>query len=171
MGLVQIYTGPGKGKTTAALGLGFRALGHGFNVAVIQFLKGRDDSGEVLMAAHTPGFSITRFGSAAFVDKSNPGEEDRREARRGLEFAHSLLDGGACDLLVLDEINVALDFGLLEEKEVLELMEKGSLKGDLVLTGRNASPALIEKADLVTEMKEIKHPFTRGMTARKGIEF
>ncbi len=123
MGLIQVYTGSGKGKTTAAMGLALRALGQGMKVAIVQFMKGQDDSGELRMAEKLEGLTIFRCGRPSFVDRSNPGEEDRQEAHRGLEKARALLEEGECGILILDEINVAHYFGLLEEIEILELME------------------------------------------------
>jgi len=171
MGLIQVYTGPGKGKTTAALGLALRALGHGMKVAIVQFMKGQDDSGELQMAEKLEGFVFFRFGSPSFVDRENPDAADRLEAHRGLEKARELLECGHYDILILDEVNVALSFGLIDESEVLELMEKERGATELVMTGRNASLEIIRRADLVTEMALIKHPYDSGITARKGIEY
>ncbi|MDQ7821769.1 MAG: cob(I)yrinic acid a,c-diamide adenosyltransferase [Candidatus Eremiobacteraeota bacterium] len=172
MGLVQVYTGNGKGKTTAALGLCLRALGHGLKVCLIQFMKGaRDCYGESLIAPSLEGLTVFQFGRAELVARDNPSPADFEEARAGLLEAQRQLKGRGCDLLILDEINVAVDFGLLGLNEVLSLIEEKPEDIELVLTGRNAPREIIEKAQLVTEMREIAHPFRKGVGARKGIDY
>lgn len=170
-GLVQVYTGNGKGKTTAALGLALRAVGHGFKVAMIQFLKGWDFYGEIASSALLPGFKLLRTGRAEFVDKENPHPDDLKEARRGLELAKEALLSGEYDLVILDEVNVALHYGLVELKDVLELIEAKPLGVELVLTGRYAPRELIDRADLVSEVVEVKHPYREGVPARQGVEY
>jgi cob(I)alamin adenosyltransferase len=170
-GKIQVYTGEGKGKTTAALGLAFRAAGHGFRVMIIQFMKGEDKTGELLAAEKlAPWLTIKPMGRSGFIAKGYPAPEDLALAAKALDFAKEVTLGGAYDLLILDEINVALDFGLLPVEAVLDLIQKKPDSLELVLTGRNADPQIMEKADLITEMKNHKHYFTQGVPDRKGIE-
>jgi cob(I)alamin adenosyltransferase len=166
-GLVQVYTGEGKGKTTAAFGLALRAAGWGLRVKVLQFLKGRK-SGEVA-AAERAGIAVEQFGTAEWVNLESPTEADRQRAQAGLAAAREALDD--VDLLVLDEANVALSAGLLQLDQVLALLEARPQGVEVVLTGRGAPAALLARADLVTEMRQIKHPFQSGAAAREGIEF
>ncbi|HWI41419.1 MAG TPA: cob(I)yrinic acid a,c-diamide adenosyltransferase [Verrucomicrobiae bacterium] len=169
-GLVQVYTGNGKGKTTAALGLAFRAAGRGLRVLVLQFMKGGGPYGEHLAAEKlAPLLTIVPTGRAGWVDRENPAE-DRALAREALAKAEQEIASGAFDLVVLDEINGAVSFGLLEVEQVLDLMRHKPPQVELVLTGRNADPRVIEAADLVTEMTEIKHYYRQGVPARIGIE-
>ena len=182
-GLVQIYTGHGKGKTTAALGTAFRAVGQGLRVCVIQFLKGGWKSGERAAAARlAPELEIHAFGAAQWGDRSKasadtpwwelpPSEEDRSQAGEAMEFARGVITGGEWDIVVLDEVFGALARGLISLDEVLGLIRTRPTEVELILTGRDAPPEVIEAADLVTEMAEVKHPFQRGINARKGIEY
>ncbi|MFX0168249.1 MAG: cob(I)yrinic acid a,c-diamide adenosyltransferase [Candidatus Hodarchaeota archaeon] len=169
-GLVQLYTGNGKGKTTAALGLGLRAAGHGFKVYMIQFMKGQINYGELEAVKHIPNFTIRQFGRPDFVDKSKPDPQDVEFARAALAHAKSIIEEGKVDFLILDEVNVALDFGLISTEETIKLIKSRPPTMELILTGRYAPPALIELADLVSEIKEIKHPYQKGIPARKGVE-
>ena len=170
LGMVHVYTGDGKGKTTAALGLGLRAAGHGYRVLMIQFMKGKINYGELMAAKGIENFDIVQFGRPDFVDKEDPAEEDIRLAQEGLAFAREATRYKKCDLLILDEINVAVEWGLITVDEVLKLMRSKPADMELVLTGRYAPEEFLERADLVTEMKELKHPFQKGKLARKGIE-
>ncbi len=170
-GLIQVYTGNGKGKTTAALGQGLRAVGHGMRVVVVQFMKGSPSYGELTASSFLPGFKIFQVGRHEFVDKQNPDPVDVAMAQDGYRLAQRILLAGECDMLILDEINVALDFGLLDWHQVKELVGLKPPQLDLVLTGRYAPPALLEMADLVTEMVEVKHHYQAGVQARAGIEF
>ncbi len=169
-GLIQVYTGNGKGKTTASLGLALRACGHGYKVGMIQFMKKDESYGEVQAAKFLPGFSLFQFGRNVFV-KRNPDKIDIELAKEGLMFAREVMQKKEYDILILDEINVALDYGLLDEGEVLEFLDEKPSEVELILTGRYAKDSIIKRADLVTEMKEIKHPYEKGITAREGIEF
>lgn len=170
-GLIQIYTGEGKGKTTAALGLAIRALGHGLRVVMIQFLKGDTGAGELTTGRRLfPELVIKPMGRGGFVDRANPSEEDLRLALAALEKARRVLDQKSCDLLILDEINVAVSFGIVDEHAVLDLMDGKPRDVELILTGRNAPASFIEKADLVTTMECTKHYFSQGQAARIGIE-
>lgn len=170
-GTVQVYTGDGKGKTTAALGLALRAWGHGRRVLVIQFMKGRINYGEIIAARRLPGFEVEQYGRETFVSKENPAPEDQAFARQGWLRAQAAVDGGDYDLVVLDEINVACDFGLVPTAEVLELIKAKPAPLELVLTGRGAPQALLDAADLVTEMRELKHYYKNGLAAREGVEY
>ncbi len=171
MGIVCVFTGNGKGKTSAAFGMAMRFLGHGKHVVVVQFLKGRK-TGEILLRKNLPGLEIVQFGTEDFVDLKNPSKEDIERAKEALFYAKRLLVRAyRPDLLILDEINVALSAGMVGEKEVLELIEKNPEKTTLVLTGRNAPQTIIEKADLVTEMRDVKHPFSKGKRAEEGMEY
>jgi cob(I)alamin adenosyltransferase len=171
-GLIQVYTGDGKGKTTAALGLALRAVGRGLRVVMIQFLKGDQETGELNTARRlSPDLIIKPMGRKGFVDPGDPGDEDIRLARGALQEATKILDERLCDLLVLDEVNVAVSFGLLEEAAVLKLMDDKPDDVELVLTGRGAPSSFVEKADLVTTMACTKHYFDQGEAARVGIEF
>ncbi|MEW6188044.1 MAG: cob(I)yrinic acid a,c-diamide adenosyltransferase [Thermodesulfobacteriota bacterium] len=169
--MIQVYTGDGKGKTTAALGLAFRAAGHNLRVMMIQFMKGPDRTGELLAAEKlSPWLTIRPMGRTGFISKKTPSPEDMELAAKALALAREVMIAGQTDILILDEINVALDFGLLSLESVLELISAKPVAMELVLTGRHAHPAVLEKADLVTEMKNRKHYFSRGVPDREGIE-
>ena len=170
-GLVQVYTGNGKGKTTAALGLALRAAGHGLSTCVIQFMKGEIYYGELGAAKLLfPYLTIIQMGRPDFVDKKNPAPIDVKLAKDALAFARKVIATGEYDIVVLDEVNVAVDFGLIGLAEVLELIDAKSPETELILTGRYAPKEIIERADLVTEMVEVKHPYAAGVEARLGIE-
>ena len=167
-GLIIVHTGDGKGKTTAALGLAIRAFGAGLKVLILQFIKGKKISGE-LNALETLGIEIRRLG-LGFVTKENFAEQ-KKSARSAIELARAEILSGAWDLIILDEINYAVKFGLLDAQEILSLLEIRPPQMHLVFTGRDALPELIAAADLVTEMKLVKHPFQKGIAAQAGIEF
>lgn len=169
LGRVQVYTGGGKGKTTAALGLAMRAVGHDFKVAVIQFMK-KWNYGEI-KSLRRLGIDLFRYGTAQFIDPKDPSPVDFEEADKGLSKAEELIERGDHDLLILDEINLALDFNLIPLKRVFDLLDKKPDNLEVILTGRNCPRELIERADLVSSMDEIKHPYQKGLKARKGIEF
>lgn len=169
-GLVQVYTGNGKGKTTAALGLGLRAAGHGLKVHMIQFMKGGGPYGEHAAAERlAPWLTISPTGRAGWVKKGVPEPEDRREAQRALELARQTLSADY-DLVILDEANGAVDFGLIAVEELLALIAVKPPEVELVLTGRNAHERIMEAADLVSEMREVKHYYRQGIGFRSGIE-
>lgn len=171
-GLVQIFTGNGKGKTTAALGTVVRAAGHGLKVCVIFFIKGEYDYGEYRTLAGLPNVKVASFGLRQFIHKENGvNPEEKAQAEAALAAAREAVTGGAYDLVVLDEINVAVYFKLIQVEEVLQLIKDRPPHVELILTGRNADKSLIAAADLVTEMVSIKHPYEKGIKARKGIEF
>ncbi|MBI2910463.1 MAG: cob(I)yrinic acid a,c-diamide adenosyltransferase [Chloroflexi bacterium] len=170
-GLVQLYTGSGKGKTTAATGCVVRAAGHGLRVHIVYFMKGDTRYGEQSVLAGLPNVSFERFGSLDFVDPQNVKEEEKRQARDALEAARRAIFSGQYDIVVLDEVNVAVGWKLLDLQEVVNLVETKPGNVDLILTGRYADPKLIELADLVTEMVEIKHHYRKGIQARAGVEY
>ena len=169
-GYVHIYTGPGKGKTTAALGLGLRAAGAGFKVHMIQFMKGRKYN-ELDALENFPNFTFSQYGRDEFVNKENPEQIDIDLAQEGFKHARNVVKNEKYDMVILDEINVAIDYNLIFLKDVLKLIEEKPEKVELILTGRYAHPELVKVADVVTEMLEIKHPYQKGVTARKGIDF
>lgn len=168
LGMVHVYTGDGKGKTTAALGLGMRASGHGYRVCMVQFMKGNMQYGE--QRAKLKNFEIREFGRKEFVNKERPAKVDIEHARKGLKFARRVLTSGDYDLVILDEINVALDWKLVNLEDVLALIRDKSPNTELVLTGRYAHPQVMEMADYVSEIREIKHPFQKGILSVKGVE-
>lgn len=170
-GTVQVYTGNGKGKTTSALGLALRACGHGLKVLMIQFMKGSANYGEVMISNKVPGFTLIQSGLPTFVEKDNPSEEDLRLAREGLGLAVKAVDEISCDILILDEINVAVDYGLVSVTDVLDLIRRRPRTMEVVLTGRYAPDEFLEVADLVTEMKEVRHHYASGLQMREGIEY
>lgn len=170
-GLVQVYTGNGKGKTTAAFGLALRASGRGLNVFVVQFIKGGFDYGELYVVDKLPNVALKAFGRGKFVTAKPPGKEDMRLAEQALKLAEKTVGSGDYDIVILDEVNVALDLKLVDLERVVALVKGRPKNVELVLTGRNAPARIIELADLVTEMREVKHPYSRGHDARKGIEY
>jgi cob(I)alamin adenosyltransferase len=172
-GLILVNTGNGKGKTTAALGMGLRAWGQGMKVLVLQFIKGGWKYGELKAAEKMgPDFEIRQMGEGFIKGPEDQSlEEHRHAAAEALAAAKTEISSGKYDLIILDEILYAINYGLVALSDALDLM---ALKPDnlhLVLTGRNAPPEIIERADLVTEMREIKHHYTKGTPAQKGIEF
>lgn len=168
--MLQIYTGNGKGKTTAAIGLAIRFLGHTKRVCLIQFMKKNFSYGEIKFLQQIENIDVFQFGTPDLIDKKNPKEIDFQEADKGIAKAKKILEDAKYDLVILDELNVALDFGLLNLEKVIPIIKKYK-NIELVITGRYARPELIELADLVTEMKEIKHYYTNGVIAAKGREF
>lgn len=165
--MIQVYTGNGKGKTTAALGLAMRAAGAGKKVYICQFLKGRYCC-ELASLKKFKNIKLQQFGTDCFLNKK-PTNKDLLLAKSGIDNAKKNLS--KFEMIVLDEINVALKMGLLKLKDVLELIDKASKKTELILTGRYCHPKIIKKADLVSEIKEVKHYYKKGIKARKGIEF
>ncbi len=170
-GLIEVYTGDGKGKTTAALGLALRAAGHGMQVYIVQFMKGWPHYGELEALQHQPNVTLVQFGRPDFVDRDNPDPQDVRMAQEALQHSLDVLSTGEYDVVILDEINVALDYGLISLDQVLMLLDARPPHVELVLTGRGAHPQVMQRADLVTEMVEVKHPYQTGVKGRKGIEY
>ncbi|MDH4219047.1 MAG: cob(I)yrinic acid a,c-diamide adenosyltransferase [Candidatus Aminicenantes bacterium] len=170
-GYVQVYTGGGKGKTTAALGLALRAAGHGLRSYIGQFLKGQDYGELTSVKELSPFITIEQFGRKGFIHVTeNPDEEDIRRAKQGLEKCFKAMKSRKYQIIVLDEVNVAVHFKLLSEKEVHKLLDKKPEEVEVVLTGRYAPDSFLERADLVTKMEEIKHYYKQGVQAREGIE-
>jgi len=168
-GYIQVYTGNGKGKTTAALGLSLRAVGAGFNVFIAQFVKGMEYSELKSIKQLSPKIILKQYGRDCFIYQ-NPEEEDFKVARKGFDEVKKIVSSGKFELVILDEINIATHYKLISVEEILELLETKPENVEIVLTGRNVDKRIIEKADLVTEMKEIKHYYQKGVHARKGIE-
>jgi len=169
--MLEVYTGEGKGKTTAALGLALRATGHGWNVLMIQFMKGNPEYGEITAAKGVKGLTVVQTGLPTFVEKGNPGAEDLAEAARGLALAREALGSGRYRLIILDELNVAVDYGLVKLDDALGLIDSCPDEVELVFTGRGAKRAVLERADLVSEVHEVKHPYQKGLVNRVGIDY
>jgi cob(I)alamin adenosyltransferase len=170
-GLVFVYTGNGKGKTTAAMGHALRAAGHGLKVLVIQFMKGKK-YGEVIAAEkYLPDITIIQSGLDSFVMRKNPAPVDIDLAQQGLNVAKKALSSSEYDLVILDEINVAMDFDLISIDDVVALIKSKAPAIDLILTGRYAPPEIVELADTVSDIQEIKHHYAKGIKERAGIEF
>ncbi|MDD1756323.1 MAG: cob(I)yrinic acid a,c-diamide adenosyltransferase [Methanomassiliicoccales archaeon] len=170
LGLMHVYTGEGKGKTTAAFGLALRAWGRGLRVCVIQFMKSGEDYGEVVAARKLKGLDLFQFGTGKWVEKGKHTPEDERLAKLALAKAKETLTSGRYDMVILDEVNVATYFGLLSPSEVLEVVRSRN-KVEVILTGRKAPEEFIREADLVTEMRALKHPYDSGVGARPGVEY
>lgn len=170
LGLLQVYTGDGKGKTTASLGLALRAIGHGMKVCMIQFMKNSDIYGEVRLAERMPGLTIIPVGRHDFVNLKNPEPVDIELAGAGWDKAQEIIRSQQYDIVILDEINVALSCGLLEQAAVISFLSSGRGATEVVATGCWAPQALLDAADLVTEMKNIRHPYSKGVDSREGID-
>ena len=173
-GLVIVYTGNGKGKTTAALGLSLRAIGYEHKVCMLQFIKGSWHYGEMDSSKKLgPNFELIAIGKGfvGILDDNSPREEHEKYAAEALKICREKVFSEKYDVVILDEINYAINLGLLDVKEIIKLIKEKPDKLDLVLTGNHAKEEIIELADLVTEMKEIKHPFKSGIKAKKGIDF
>ncbi len=170
-GLVQIITGEGKGKTSAALGSIVRAVGHGLRVAVIVFMKGEYPYGEWNVLSTLPNVQIFRFGFLTFTDPRSVKPEEKEQARQALAAAREAIFGGNFDLVVLDEINVVTAWKLAELSEVIDIIRQKPANVELILTGRYADKQLIELADMVTECVKVKHPYDKGIGARAGFDY
>jgi cob(I)alamin adenosyltransferase len=170
-GLVQVFTGDGRGKTSAAIGTVVRAVGHGFKVCIVFFMKGNYPYGERSILSRLPNVTMESFGSEEFVDPANVKPEEKEQAKRALAAAREAVLSGDYDLVVLDEVNLAVAFNLIEVEEVLKLIEDRPEGVELILTGRRADGKLVKSADLVTEMLKIKHPYDEGVVGREGIEY
>jgi len=170
-GFVHLYTGEGEGKTLTAFGNALRAIGHGYKVIIIQFMKGRKNIGEYKIRERlAPEYEIYQFGRKEFIELKSPEPIDIELAQKGLAFAKEALKRKP-KLLILDEINLAVAVGLLKLEDVLNLLDDVPSSTVAILTGRRAPKELIERADLVSEMREIKHPMKMGVLARRGIEY
>lgn len=170
LGLVQIYTGNGKGKTTAAFGLAMRAAGRGLGVLIVQFLKPSDGYGEQVACNRMGNITLVSMGLDHFVSKK-PSDADIEAAHKALRRSEELICSGRYDVAVLDESINAVRLGLITSQELIESLERRPDHVEIVLTGRGMTPDLEEYADLVTEMRLVKHPFDKGIGARKGIEY
>lgn len=168
-GYVQIYTGDGKGKTTAAFGLALRAAGAGLNIFIAQFVKGMKYSELDSITRFSDIITLKQYGRGCFI-KKDPTPEDIHAARSGLEEVREIILAGKHQVVILDEANIAIHYNLFTVEDLLELIDSKPEHVELVITGRNAHPDLLERADLVTEMKEIKHYYAEGVMAREGIE-
>jgi len=168
-GYVQVYTGDGKGKTTAALGLALRAAGAGMRVYIAQFVKGMRYSELEALERFQDCITLRQMGRSCFIRQA-PQPEDVQAARQGLAQVREVLRGGAHDLVILDEANIAVHFNLFSADELVELVRQRPDHVELVITGRNADPKVLAEADLVTEMREVKHYYREGVLARRGIE-
>jgi cob(I)alamin adenosyltransferase len=170
-GLVQVFTGNGKGKTTAALGTILRAAGHGLRIFIVFFMKGDYTYGEFQTLLKLPNVEILKSGFREFTDPLNVRPEEKEQAAKALAVARDAVNSGHYDLVVLDEVNVAIEYKLIKLEDVLMLIKEKPPHVELVLTGRYADDRIVEIADLVTEMVNVKHPFEKGIKARKGIEY
>jgi cob(I)alamin adenosyltransferase len=177
-GLVIVHTGPGKGKTTSALGLGLRAVGQGLRVLMVQFIKGSWHYGELdgadmlNKAMGEERFKIIPMGRGFVkIGVEKPDPEDVRLVEEAWAFASRAIMGSEHDLVILDEINYAISYGMLDPEKVVETLQQKPEMVHVVLTGRNAHPLILEIADLVTEMREVKHPYHKGIVAQRGIEY
>jgi cob(I)alamin adenosyltransferase len=168
-GYLQVYTGDGKGKTTAALGLAMRAVGAGLKVYIAQFVKGMKYSELITLQQLSEQITIRQYGRNCFI-KDLPQEEDVRAARAGLQEARSAMSSGKYQVIILDEANIATYYKLFPVQDLLDFIAAKPADVELVITGRRADPKIIEAADLVTEMKEVKHYYQKGVGARSGIE-
>jgi len=173
-GLLIVYTGNGKGKTTAALGMCVRAIGYNWKVCVLQFIKGSWKYGELKgIKRLAPNVELHTVGEGfvGIIDDDKSFEEHRAAARKGINLAIEKISSGDYQLVILDELNVAMDLGLVSDEELESVLSARNTKQHIAITGRNASQELIDRADLVTEMKEIKHPYQQGILAQKGIDW
>lgn len=171
VGLVEVFTGNGKGKTSAALGVVMRAAGHGLRVHIVYFMKGEYPYGEQPILDSLPNVSYSRFGFTEFCDPDNVSDAEREQGKKALLAARAAMLSGKYDLVVLDEVNVAASWKLIDVADVISLIKEKPAKVELILTGRGADPGVIELADLVTEMVKVKHPYDRGVLSRKGFDF
>jgi|TARA_B100000073_G_scaffold175304_1_gene145139 cob(I)alamin adenosyltransferase len=173
-GLVIVYTGNGKGKTTAALGMALRAIGYDHKVCMLQFIKGSWHYGEMDSSKKLePNFELIAVGKGfvGILDDNSPREEHEKYAAEAVRICREKIFSEKYDVIILDEVNYAINLGLIDVQEVIKIIKEKPSELDLVLTGRNVKDEIVELADLVTEMKEIKHPFKSGIKAKKGIDF
>ena len=173
-GIIIVYTGKGKGKTTAALGIVLRAVGHGYKVGMIQFIKGEWYYGELTSSKRLePEFELIAAGRGfvGIIDDDHPIEDHQKAAKDAIEVAKQKIASGNYDIMILDEINYAAKLNLISQQDILDIIDAKPEKTSLVLTGNYVPEAIMAAADLVTEMREIKHPYQRGIKAKKGIDF
>lgn len=170
-GILQLYYGDGKGKTSSAVGQAVRAAGNGFTVYFVQFIKSCRGSGEINVLEKLPGIVYRAFGTGKFLKKSEIGEEDRKIVYSGMEFVRKTISNKAADMLVLDEIGAVLELGIVSAEEILDLLNSGKGWLDIVLTGQSFPAPIIKAADLITRMEKVRHHYDIGTAARRGIEF
>jgi cob(I)alamin adenosyltransferase len=171
LGKVHVITGPGKGKTTAAFGLALRAAGQGLRVCIIQFMKSGETTGEVRAAKRVKGMQVRQFGTGRIIGPKGPSAKDIAFAKEAIEYARAKALRKSCDVLVLDEVNMAVSLGLLSAQEVLDFIRSSGGGVEVVLTGRNAPPEFLEVADYVSYIDKMKHPYDKGVRARRGVEW
>ena len=167
---IHVYTGNGKGKTTAAFGLALRAVGAGMKIFIGQFVKGKTYNENVAIVRYLKNIRVKQYGLGCFI-VNTPTEDDIKAAGKGLDEMRKIIQKGKYDMVIMDEVNIALYYKLIDIEDLLEIIKNKPEHVELVLTGRYAPQELIDKADLVTEMKEIKHYYRKGIEARKGIEY
>jgi len=168
--MVEVFTGDGKGKTSAALGMILRALGHGLRVYIVFFMKGSFPYGEQKTLSQLPDVTFDQFGFETFCDPANIKPEEKEQAQKALSAAREAMLSGNYDMVILDEVNVASGWKLIDPSQVVQLIKDKPENVELILTGRYADPRIIELADLVTNMTKVKHPYDRGILARKGFD-
>lgn len=168
--MLQVYTGDGKGKTTAALGIAFRAAGYQLSTIMLSFLKDDPGYGEARSAALLPGFTLLQIGRDAFVNFKNPAQEDLKLCRSGWKQAKEIIENKQADIIILDELNIVLAANMLPVDEVAAFLQQHKHEIEIILTGRYAPAEIIKIADLVTEMQEVKHYFHKGIASRNGID-
>ncbi len=171
LGLIMVNTGTGKGKTTAALGLALRAIGHRHRVKIVQFMKGDPFYGEILVRERLPELEIEQYGLDRFVDPKNPEPEQVQRAQEGFAAARAAIMSGDYHVVILDEINVAMSFALVPTSDVVALLRDKPAHVEVILTGRDAPQAIVDAADYVNEINAVKHPYQKNIPARVGIEF
>ena len=169
--MIQVYTGNGKGKTSAALGIALRAAGQGRRVYIVFFMKGEFPYGEQKVLSDLPNVDFARYGFESFVDPTNVRPEEKEEAQKALAAAGQAMFSKRYNVVILDEVNVAAAWKLIDINEVIKLINGRPEDIDLILTGRYADPRVIELADLVTDMVKIKHPYDKGIPSRRGIDY
>lgn len=169
-GYIQVYTGNGKGKTTAAIGQALRALGAGFTVFIGQFVKGRTYQENEMITKHLMNITVKQYGLGCFI-VDVPTDKDIEAAQKGLKEMKKIIHSGVYDMVIMDEVNIALYYKLIDIEVIADLMKNKPGQVELILTGRYAPQEIIDLADLVTEMREIKHHYQKGIPARKGIEY
>jgi len=168
--MVEVFTGDGKGKTSAALGMILRALGHGLRVYIVFFMKGSFPYGEQKTLSQLPDVTFDKFGFETFCDPANIKPEEKEQAQKALTAAREAMLSGNYDMVILDEVNVASGWKLIDPSQVVQLIKDKPENVELILTGRHADSRIIELADVVTHMTKVKHPYDRGILARKGFD-
>lgn len=171
LGKIHVITGTGKGKTTAAFGSAMRASGHGFRVCIIQFMKTGGVTGEAIAAERLKNVHVMQFGTGKFVNPKRVTKDDRNCAKKALSYLRKIVAEGSCDMIILDEVNVAASFGLVGADEVLEILESRGDGVEVLLTGRNAPIEFVRRADYVSTVESKKHPHAEGLKPRKGVEW